>query len=97
MKEGGIGGWADNKGQRRCVLHLLIPFLNEANILFILNHGIDDQRTRKDWLLQETHFLAKCKQTIPPIQGQPLPEGIEAACVLGEEMLTLVLILKGPA
>lgn len=23
------GGWADDKGQRRCVLHALIPFVKE--------------------------------------------------------------------
>lgn len=32
----------------------------------------------------------------PPAQGQSLPEGKETVCVLEEEMLILVLILKGP-
>ena len=27
-RDGG-GGWADDKGQRRCVLHALIPFVKE--------------------------------------------------------------------
>lgn len=40
--------------------------------------------------------LFECRQTILPAQGQSLPEGKEAACVLGEEMLILALILKGP-
>lgn len=31
-----------------------------------------------------------------PTQGQSLPEGKETVCVLEEEMLILVLILKGP-
>lgn len=26
------GGWVDNKGQRRCVLHSFIPSLKETNI-----------------------------------------------------------------
>ena len=39
---------------------------------------------------------SKCRQTILPPQGQSLPEGKEPVCVLGEEMLMLALILKGP-
>lgn len=45
------GGWADNKGQRRCVLHLFIPPLKETNILWFAvlrsgeNGGLDATRT----------------------------------------------------
>lgn len=51
----------------------------------------------EDWMPQETLQNAD-KQPSPalPTQGQSLPEGKETVCVLEEEMLILVLILKGP-
>lgn len=49
-----------------------------------------------DWILRETLLSLNADKLFPPAQGQSLPEGKEAACVLGEEMLILALILKGP-
>lgn len=88
------GGWADNKGQRRCVLHSFIPSLKETNIRWFTL-----LRSRENVGLDATRNTSKRRQTAPASSPNPrtvITWGEETVCVLEEEMLILVLILKGP-
>lgn len=85
-----------DKGQRSGVLHSPY-FLKRQNLRSRLNHITGDQRGGTVTGCQEKHFSFLMQTNyFPPAQGQSLPEEKEAPCVLGEEMLTLALILKGP-
>lgn len=88
------GGWADNKGQRRCVLHSFKPSLKETNIRWfaVLRRG-------ENGGLDATRNTSKRRQTAPTSSLQPKDSHYlrgKRQCVLEEEMLILVLILKGP-
>lgn len=98
LRSGGVGGdrggWADNKGQRRCVLHSFKPSLKETNIRWfaVLRRG-------ENGGLDATRNTSKRRQTAPASSLQPKDSHYlrgKRQCVLEEEMLILVLILKGP-
>lgn len=61
MREGGRegeieGGWADNKGHWKCVLHPFIPFLQEANMHSVLDRIIERQGGQQRTRCHKKHF-----------------------------------------
>lgn len=89
-REAALVEWC-GKGQRRSVLHLQHTLLKSQIYVPYLN-----SRNQGDRVDSKRGTFSPNAETILPPQGQSLPEGKEPACVLGEEMLMLALILKGP-
>lgn len=88
-REEGGRRWLDDKGQRRCVPHSLVPFVRIRSVT-------GDQRRGRGAGCHEEHFSPNADKLFLQPKDNRYLRGKEAACVLGEEMLILALILKGP-
>lgn len=72
----GGGGWADNKGHWKCVLHSFTPPLKQAAMHSAPDHVIERQRRTTENTPTPPGTLSPLNGRTPfphPLQGQPLP------------------------